>query len=80
MAPAELKELKMKLEELLQKGAKRCLYPTTVRVYTSGHVNFFESSYALDQKKAMGLCLKCGEKYHIGHKCNSKGIHEMLIQ
>jgi hypothetical protein len=37
---------------------------------------FFESNYALDQKKAMGLYFKCGEKYHIGY---NKGIHVLNV-
>jgi hypothetical protein len=29
----------------------------------------------LDQKKAMGLCFKCGDKFFSGHKCKIKALH-----
>jgi hypothetical protein len=34
-------------------------------------------SLTLDQKKALGLCLKCGENFVSGHKSNCRGIHPM---
>lgn len=31
----------------------------------------------IEQKKSMGLCFKCNEKYHYGHKCVGKGLHSL---
>ena len=31
----------------------------------------------LDQKRALGLCFRCNEKWGQGHKCGFKGIHAM---
>ncbi|XP_078157458.1 uncharacterized protein LOC144553234 [Carex rostrata] len=33
------------------------------------------SNLTLDQKRILGLCFKCDEKWQQGHKCNSKSIH-----
>lgn len=30
---------------------------------------------SIEQKKALGLCFRCNEKNHMGHKCAGKGIH-----
>jgi Ty3 transposon capsid-like protein len=32
-------------------------------------------SLTLDQKKSLGLCFRCGDKFFLGHKCKLKGIH-----
>lgn len=29
----------------------------------------------IEQKKALGLCFRCNEKYHVGHKCSGRGLH-----
>ncbi|KAJ1688260.1 hypothetical protein LUZ63_019650 [Rhynchospora breviuscula] len=34
-------------------------------------------SLTLDQKKALGLCFWCNEKYVPGHKCQGKDLHSM---
>lgn len=32
---------------------------------------------SLEEKKAKGLCFRCNEKYHYGHKCSDKGLHSL---
>jgi hypothetical protein len=32
---------------------------------------------AIDQKKTLRLCYRCGDKFFLGHKCKTKGIHVM---
>lgn len=36
------------------------------------------NTLTIDQKRARGLCLKCGEKYHQGHKCTNRAIHALV--
>jgi hypothetical protein len=31
-----------------------------------------------DQKKILGLCFKCNEKFYAGHKCTGPRVHTML--
>jgi Aspartyl protease len=30
---------------------------------------------SIEQKKTLGLCFRCGERYFVGHKCQNKGLH-----
>lgn len=36
------------------------------------------NTLTIDQKRARGLCLKCGTKYHQGHKCTNRAIHALV--
>jgi Retroviral aspartyl protease len=33
----------------------------------------------IDQKRTLGLCFKCGDKFFPGHKCKIKGIHLLEV-
>lgn len=38
------------------------------------------SQLTMDQKKSMGLCFKCNEKYFYGHKCGNKVLHALEME
>jgi Retroviral aspartyl protease len=47
--------------------------------FDSPNTNDHSSTKALtlDQKRALGLCFRCGDKFTPGHKCKHRGLHLM---
>lgn len=39
-----------------------------------------QNAMSYEQKKALGLCFKCNEKYHAGHKCAMRGLHALSAE
>ena len=38
------------------------------------------NSLSIEQMRALGLCFRCKEKFHPGHKCVVKGIHALSAE
>ena len=39
-----------------------------------------QNQLTIEQKKTMGLCFKCNDKYYYGHKCSGKGLHSLEVE
>lgn len=34
----------------------------------------------VEHRRALGLCLKCGDKYYPGHQCREKNLGDLLLK
>jgi Retroviral aspartyl protease/Reverse transcriptase (RNA-dependent DNA polymerase) len=51
------------------------LTPPEISKTASSNSSNSSKTLSLDQKRALRLCFRCGEKYFAGHKCKHKGLH-----
>lgn len=48
--------------------------------FKQGQNQFNQDAKTFEQKKALGLCYKCNEKYYPGHKCTTKPLNVIISQ